>query len=634
MVDDLGNRGLCAGPCRLPYSLFEGKNKLDKGYLLSPRDLSGTHFLPELIKAGVNCFKIEGRLKNPEYVGIVTKYYRNLIDIVYNNLDKSNEELLKLLIKEENKINPETSMTYLDELKQSFNRGGFSNGHLSNNPNKNLVYKELASNTGFYLGKVQKFNSNKGYITLKLESSLGIGDKININSDNYTISELMINSLNVKSANIGDIVTIGRIKGNIKPNQKLFKIQTKKLNDYISPTFKEDKEFKQIPIDAIVNIKRNCKISLEIIGNETKVTNYLDIIPEKALTSSITEEKIIFQISKTGNTPFKFENIKVNLDDGLFVSIKTLNELRRISLYNLQEEILKKEIYSRNLKFKENSFKFDEKATKFNGQNKISLLLNILNKNIDYTNYLNGINKLYIPLKYFILDDFKEQINNLSKTFNLYIYMPNILRDKFKIDFDKIINKFNIKGFVISSISQIDLLKKYNLDLIGNYTLNVYNQFTIRSLEKLGINVISITPELNNYDTKTLIEKSSIPLELFVYGKIPLMTMNYCLLGKSNKCYKDCFEPCKRNQTFYLKDRLNFEFRVLPDNIFNLTQIFNSKITSFDYSNFNTEYLRISIIDETPEEIKEIISNVNQNISFKGNSYCSHFNKQEQIKNM
>ena len=95
----------------------------------------GTSSLPELIKAGVNCFKIEGRLKNPEYVGIVTRYYRKLIDIVYDNLDKSNEELLKLLEEEESKINPSTSMSYLDELKQSFNRGGFSKGHFSKEAN-------------------------------------------------------------------------------------------------------------------------------------------------------------------------------------------------------------------------------------------------------------------------------------------------------------------------------------------------------------------------------------------------------------------------------------------------------------------------------------------------------------------
>ena len=108
--------------------------------------------------------------------------------------------------------------------------------------------------------------------------------------------------------------------------------------------------------------------------------------------------------------------------------------------------------------------------------------------------------------------------------------MPTILRDNFKVNFDRIINTFNLKGMVISSLSQIDLLKKYNLDLIGNYTLNAYNSYTINVLKDFGIKYLCITPELNDKLTKEQIDFSSIPLELFVYGRIPLMTMNYCLL--------------------------------------------------------------------------------------------------------
>ena len=623
-----GNRGLCAGPCRLPYTLLnEDEEILDKGYLLSPRDLNGTSSLPYLIKAGVKSFKIEGRLKTPEYVGIVTRYYRNLIDIVYENLNKSTEEISELLVQKENEINPNTSMTYLDELKQSFNRGGFSSGHFSQDPNKDLIYKDLASNTGFYLGKVQNFKANKGYITLKLENTLGIGDKISINSENYTISELMKGNSNIKFAQKGEVVTIGRIKGNIKTNQKIFKIQSKILNDDISPTFKENKELKKVKLKAIVNIKKDQKISLEINGKENIIST-LDVIPEKSLNTPITKETIISQISKTGNTPFEFENIDINLDSGLFVTIKSLNELRRKAINDLTEKIFNKEIYSRKLTFKDDFSNIENNSVSDSNQT-ITLLLNILNENIDYTEILDGIDKLYIPLKYFIISNFKQKIQKLSNKYNTYIYMPNIIRDNFKIDFDKIIENFNVKGFVISSINQINIVSKYNLELIGNYNLNSYNRHTIKYLKDLGIQSLCITPELNDYDTKKLISNSCLPLELWAYGNIPLMTMNYCLLGKSNKCYKECSKLCTSNKKFYLNDRLNFNFRIIPDNFWNLTKIYNSKITSFDYSDFKVSSIRISILDENENDIKQIISNVKQNISFKGNQYCGHFNKLE-----
>lgn len=638
-----GNRGLCAGPCRLPYTLINNKNEeLNKGNLLSPRDLMGAHYLPSLIKSGVKCFKIEGRLKNPEYVGIVTKYYRNLIDLIYNNIDKSDSELLKIITEKENEINPITNMTCIEELTQSFNRGGFSDGHFSRNPNKELVYKEFAGNTGFYLGKVEKYNSSKGYITLKLNHSIGIGDKISIASEIYTISELMKHNNNIRTSFSGDIVTIGRIKGNIKHNQKIYKIQSKALNNYISPTFSDNKEFKKIKLNTTINIKNNEKISIKVTGvtnnsiyyNETAIVE-LDTFPTIANNSPITKDVIISQISKTGNTPFVFEKIIINLDNNLFVPIKTLNDLRRNALDKLQKIIIEKHINSKrlNLNIKKSKNIFYSKGTKNTISNpfwdnpSINLLLTILDENKNYTDYLKGVNKLYIPLKYFMIKKYNNQLNILTKNYNTYIYMPNILKDNFIINFDKILELFTIKGFVISSLSQINILKNYNLELIGNYNLNVYNKYTLQVLKDFGLNSLCITPELSDNDTIDLINNFYLPTELFVYGNIPLMTMNYCLLGNSNKCYKECNRYCEKKQKYYIKDRLAYKFRIIPDNFLNITKIYNSKTTSFDYSKFNTKQLRIHILDESPEEIYKIISNVKKNIPFKGNQYCGHFNK-------
>ena len=109
-----GNRGRCAQPCRLPYELIdENSNLLDKGYLLSPRDLCSLKYIPDLIKAGVSCFKIEGRMKTPEYVAVVTSIYRKYIDLALSDSEYKidNEDIKKLM--------------------QVFNRGGFSTGNLS-----------------------------------------------------------------------------------------------------------------------------------------------------------------------------------------------------------------------------------------------------------------------------------------------------------------------------------------------------------------------------------------------------------------------------------------------------------------------------------------------------------------------
>ena len=143
-----GNRGKCAQPCRLPYELLENNKKIDSGYLLSTRDLCGLEYLPFFIKSGINCLKIEGRMKSPEYVATVTRIYRKYIDLA------SSSE--KYVIDENDK----------KELLQVFNRGLSSCGHLEKEPNKNLVYKEKPNNMGLFLGIIEKYNKNKGLITL------------------------------------------------------------------------------------------------------------------------------------------------------------------------------------------------------------------------------------------------------------------------------------------------------------------------------------------------------------------------------------------------------------------------------------------------------------------------------------
>lgn len=150
------NRGRCAQACRLPYELLEDGKVIDSGYLLSPRDLCALEFIPNLIDAGVTSFKIEGRLKSPEYVAIVTRIYRKYIDMY---LDGKPFEI---------------DSKDITDLKQVYNRGNFSTGHLDTNSNHNLIYKEKQNNMGIYIGNVSNYNSQKGHISLNLNDNIAI----------------------------------------------------------------------------------------------------------------------------------------------------------------------------------------------------------------------------------------------------------------------------------------------------------------------------------------------------------------------------------------------------------------------------------------------------------------------------
>ena len=607
------------GPCRLPYSLIDNNNnKLDNGYILSPRDLCGLDYLPFLIKSGVTSFKIEGRMKTPEYVATVTRIYRKYMDLAI-----SDEQYI---VDEKDK----------KDLLQVFNRGLSSYGHLSDEPNKNLIYKNKPSNMGLPLGIVEKYDKNKGYITLNLKEELQIGDTISLEheSGTYTVSELMQNKHNINIGKINQKVTIGRMKGNISLKDNIYKISSKELNTFALSSI--NTENRKIHLNAEITIMKNKPLSILVttandidLYKNLKIEYTINEFPVDAQKRPLSEETVIEKISKTGNTPFEFNKITVNIDNNVFIpKLSLLNELRRGALEEVEKYVETKikrisntqtsTLIKENIEIRNNKFP------------KISVLLNILNLDYDYSK-LENIDNLYIPLKYFINKKYSNALEILSSKFNTYIYLPTIIKTNFSnFIFNNIeiaIKKYKIKGFVLSNISNFVFIEKLsentlsNFDLIANYTFNIFNNETINRLKEMNIKKYTISPELDKSAILSL--KSNISSELIVYGNVPLMTTNYCLLGKTNKCYPNCDMKCKNDTSYYLKDRINMNFEIIPDNLQTITTIYNSKILSISPNDFCIDFARIDILHEDINKINTIINTVKSNKRFEGKDFTN-----------
>lgn len=691
------NRGKCAGPCRLPYQLvsenaetkegliskLSGKRDkvIDKGYLLSTKDLCGLSYIPKLIDAGVTSLKIEGRMKTPEYVAIVTKIYRKYIDLSYSDKEYNIDE------------------QDLKELMQVFNRGGFSEGHLNEKENKELIYPKKPNNMGLYLGNISHYNKLKGLITLDSHEKLSIGDTVSVEKEDYTytVSELMIKDKNVVSASEGKTITFGRMKGNISVGDKVYKLSSKTLDNAVKYSY-ENYENKKIKLNAIVTVKKGKTISLEVstvnsqmldleneetshtnesekivscndksIYNDIKVKLTSDVIPVEAINAPITEDRIISQISKTKSTPFEFLSIDVILDDGLYIpSIASLNELRRKALDEITSKIIDrfikkselsdekiKKIIEKELncitnndananinanadKSNRNNIKTaNNQAISYNNNASISILFNDINKNVDYTKLdFNNIENIYVPISFFMNKNYTDIIKTFEKHTNIYIYMPVILKTNYKNlvtnIIDNILKDYKIKGFVVSNISGFKMIanvlkdnKLKDIKLIGNQSLNVFNSVSIEEYKKLGLSTITMPLELDKENLINLANSSCLDKELIVYGNMPLMYCNYCYLSHSNKCYPDCGTKCSLNRKYYLKDRLGMKFRIMPNNIQTITTIYNCKKLSISPKDFNVNSLRIDILDESIDEINKIINTVKLGNKLDGKNYTN-----------
>lgn len=630
-----GNRGKCAQPCRLPYQLMENDIEIDKGHLLSTRDLCGLDYIPSLINAGVTCLKIEGRMKNPEYVATVTRIYRKYIDLAeksfFQNDYKVDESDRKILL-------------------QAFNRGMSSTGHLSDEPNRNLIFKDKPNNMGLFLGKVQKYNKNKGYITVKLQEPIEIGDTVSLEkeSGSYNISELMIKDKNIKDTKISQTVTIGRMKGNINLGDNIYKISSKKLNSIAHESI--NGEHRKVPLNCAISIKHNepLKIRIKYDTNLSKSSSYLDIysnldisyssnvMPEIAQNRPLEKDTVIAQINKTTDSIFEFANIDVDLDSDIFLPkfSATLNELRR-NVLNLAYDFAVSNVKRNSLDCSPDTIDSNCKVNgNTNSSKTISVLLNILNTDFDYSN-LEGFDNVYIPLKYFTIKKYNEILKVLEQKFNVYIYMPTIIKSNYRNLFfnniEKTISNYDIKGFVISNISNLKLLENVltcnDFELIANYTFNIFNLYSVNELKNLDINRFTVSPE----STKEIIDNlcnsslccNYLPSELIVYGKTPLMNMNYCVLGKTNKCYPTCSSKCMSGNSYYLKDRLNMKFRILFDNIQTVSTIYNCKTTSISSDGFDIACSRIDILDESIDEINNIVNVVKSGSRLEGKEFTN-----------
>ena len=594
--DRSGNRGKCAQPCRLPYKLIKNDTEVATGYILSPKDLSSIEILKDL--PNVASLKIEGRMKSPEYVATVISTYRKYLDKIISN---KNSDVL-----------PEDKK----DLMQIFNRGGFSKGYLKGKTGKDMMCYEKPKNWGTYVGKVTAYDG-KRYIELDDISKIQIGDGIEIwNNDNNSPSTIVSEIVKNK---------IGRIHGNIHIGDKVYKTLDKSLNTRARETFSRGFA-RHTPVDVEISVLKEERIKVIINGFAYES----DIIPDKSEKQPLTEEKLISQFSKTGNTPFEIRNININLDDELFLPVSIQNEIRRNAFEAYEKHLLESDIRT----IEKNKLEKIQKHTA-QSQKEISVFFNILKD--EYIS-LNSIDNYYFSFKDAIKkSDLINKISTKNLSAKRFILLPTITKNNYENLIKENINSLaeNFDGFVLSHIGQLKYFENIKTTLIANYTFNTFNSYTIEKLKELGFSKVILSPELTEKQINSL--GNDLPREIIAYGNTCVMTSEYCPLGSivggftsSQKCNAPCSACYKKDKPdkYYLKDRMNINFRILPDNIDCQARIFNSKITSIETQFLNIDSIRLDSIDESAKELQQAINIHKNGKKLSGEIYTNgHLNR-------
>ena len=518
-----GNRGRCAQPCRLNYT-YQGQN----GAWLSPRDLCARNRLSEMADAGVYSFKIEGRLKRPEYVAVVTRAYRNALDAVQEKRFAPMDEREK------------------EGLIQIFSRGGFSQGYTGEKRDAAIVDPTRVTPVGLPMGKIEK-TYQKGGVPLadvRLIRPLHNGDGLEIGRQEIRYSGPEVES--------GSIATL-RLRDAVKAGESVRRTEDESQLAAARATFEGEKlhEALPIPFDAVLTAFSGIPLSLYVTDGESHVSVEGELC-QAAAKKPLDAENARRALEKTGGTPFVLREMELQTE-GAFAPASALNALRREAL----EQLLQARI--------ENHPRDSVPGVLFHEPLRPCSVQRLLVKTRDYSRISSLFQWGADEVIWQPRDYSRQALEDHLKEFpdNVRLCLPSQCREETLQMIASLTRKYETP-VCVSSPGQLELFP----DAMAGEGVPVMNGESIRMLSHLGCGSITLSRELSKNDVLDL-QSSTVEMILPAYGRTRLMLLNHCPMRTKmglEKGKQECrlCEQGKGAEGTCLKDRMGAEYPLLP----------------------------------------------------------------------
>lgn len=571
-----GNRGRCAQPCRLPYTLVDKNNNnvLDNAgqYLLSPRDMNTIELIPELIEAGVASLKLEGRMKKPEYVAVVVDSYRQKIDSYYQHIEPS-DDIQK-------------------NLSQIFNRD-FTTAYLEKKQGKFMMSDKRPNNRGRLVGRVSHYDDKNRLAIIKLTESLSVGDTIDFwvkvgGRVSTNVTKIIYKKSECETAENGMEIAVP-VPNRVHPHDRVFKVFDARLMEKARAFFTTNAPVRRISLDVEAIAKLNEPFMLKAVdGDGYSAEIASDFIVETALKRAMDETAVRKQMQRLGTTIYELRNLNCTIDENVIVPMSVMNDTRRILVEALMKQRLA--VYNRPALSTDNKDGWQRDLISRNRQKQeLTPQLVVVVDSVDRaeTALQNGADIVLFGgdsyrHEFLKFDDYQE-VYTLCRQYKKQIAFATqrIMRDAEQTPFTnwlKKIKDIQPDAFYAHSLAQMYLIKQYsNADIWADYSFNTYNDVTLSFLQDYKISGAVVSPELNFKQIKTLAQGSPIMLECMVHGNMELMVSEYCVLGSflGNLDKGCCSVPCMKND-YWLSDRKNEKFPVVTDQFCHM-HILNAK---------------------------------------------------------
>lgn len=594
-----GNRGRCAQPCRKDYTLktVDGESvKMNHQFLLSPKDMCTIYDVPELVESGIDSFKIEGRMKRPEYAALTAGLYRKYTDI-YQDLGKKEYEYY--IKKHSDELDKD-----MQKLMDLYNRGGFSKGYYFEHNGRKLMSMERPNHSGVLVGKVSKLMKNR--CVIELCEDLNPQDVLEIRGS----KEEQIYEFTVKEA----VGKCEHYEANFKAGSKVVKGQNvyRTKNQSLLDCIQNEVVLAdhRIPVDGCFMGKKGEPVTLVLSKGDVQVTVMGDQA-EAALNQPVSEEKIRKQLNKTKETLFHFENLKIVSSNDWFIPLGKINELRRNAFEQL-ENALAAQYYRKMPEKKEVLSGVHENRE----ADEPELFVTVMTEEQFEAVYQSEAVKR-IGVYFSLADEFEdfsvvEAAKNEGK--EVYLVMPAVFRrdawdryEKAKKRSADLLRGSLLDGVVVKNLEEVAFLRENKMlgdkKMILDYNMYVMNDEAKKFWEEEGVTGFTASMELNSQELKQLDIEN---FDMIVYGYTPVMTSAQCVVKNTVGCHHKSgyysFTDKNRN-TFYGKNFCSLCYNV----------IYNGKPLHLlehmdEIMERNVKNIRLDFTMESKAETKKIVN--------------------------
>lgn len=549
------NRGMCAQACRLPYSLHNAavRNALPSPgeHLLSPKDLCSIDTLIELGATGVDSVKIEGRMKSPEYVSTVVGVYRAVLDRLADRCDEYGiddpvEAAARL---REEGVGPTDDERRM--LTEAFSRG-FTEGYLKGRRGNDIMSYGRPNNRGVFVGRVAQ--AKDGFVTVSTEVELHEGDVLEF----WTGKGHFAHTLEDASFQ-GDRCRFPLAK-RVGKGDRVFRVRDASL------AFSDDAFEPRIGVRAHATLKIGEPLVIEASCLDASV-RFEGPVVEAARTRAVTSEEAYEHIDRLGNTPFFFESLEVDIDEGVGIGFSALHKARTQALKRLEEALLER---YRDRKVP----KAPQHAKSAPAMNRpCTVVAFATNPACARAAKRAGADAIYVPVLNYrrgeacVAGQLSATAEQAGYPGKCVMAMPVV--DKKPMNSDPAFDVWEYakpgKPLFVENFGQLARAIDEGMVVEAGPHIPLTNAYSLQAMADMGVERVWLSPELTLAQIEKLGETSPVPLGLTVSGYQELMTTEHCLLMSQGPCDQRCGECARRKSPHFLEDRKGYQFQVVTD---------------------------------------------------------------------